>query len=43
MIAGVVLLVMSVLPGFPHFILIVMGALFIFFSIQLRSGKRKKK
>jgi flagellar biosynthesis protein FlhA len=43
MIAGIVLLVMSVLPGFPHFILIVMGALFIFFSIQLRSGKRKKK
>jgi flagellar biosynthesis protein FlhA len=43
MIAGIVLLVMSVLPGFPHFILIVMGALLIFFSNQLRSGEKKKQ
>ena len=45
MIAGVVLLVMSVLSfsGFLRVISIAMGALFIFFSIQLRSGKRKKK
>ena len=45
MIAGVVLLVMSVLSfsGFLRVIPIAMGALFIFFSIQLRSGKRKKK
>ena len=43
MIAGVVLLVMSVLPGFPHIILIAMGALLIFFSNQLRSGEKKKQ
>lgn len=43
MIAGIVLLVMSVLPGFPHFILIVMGALLILFSNQLRSGEKKKQ
>ena len=45
MIAGVVHLVMSVLSfsGFLRVISIAMGALFIFFSIQLRSGKRKKK
>ena len=45
MIVGVVHLVMSVLSfsGFLRVILIAMGALFIFFSIQLRSGKRKKK
>ena len=45
MIAGVVLLVMSVLSFsvFLRVISIAMGALFIFFSIQLRSGKRKKK
>ena len=45
MIVGVVHLVMSVLSfsGFLRVISIAMGALFIFFSIQLRSGKRKKK
>jgi flagellar biosynthesis protein FlhA len=43
MLAGIVLLVMSVLPGFPHFILIVMGALLIYFSNQLRSGEKKKQ
>ncbi|MBQ2294035.1 MAG: FHIPEP family type III secretion protein [Spirochaetales bacterium] len=45
MIVGVLLLVMSVLSfsGFLRVIPIAMGALFIFFSIQLRSGKRKKK
>ena len=43
MIAGIVLLVLSVLPGFPHLILIVMGILLILFSKQLRSGERKKQ
>lgn len=43
MIAGVVLLVLSVLPGFPHLILIIMGALLILFSNQLRSGEKKKQ
>ena len=43
MIAGIVLLVMSVLPGFPHLILIVMGVLLVFFSNQLRSGEKRKQ
>ncbi|MCH5150955.1 MAG: FHIPEP family type III secretion protein, partial [Spirochaetales bacterium] len=43
MIAGIVLLILSVLPGFPHLILIVMGVLLIIFSYQLRSGEKKKR